>query len=202
MVLLGGLYAFFTSPETNLGFLSVVLFVLMSIALIFFFYGFVVLGKKYNKKLIKVISWVFIVITVLGVILQIVFLIFPDIWKGLFERLVFVQLDTLGLSSFKSALESIPLIALTSISIIGFVFSVLNILLGFGILKLKGQVGLAKPTGILLIIGSFTLIIGIGVLVLLVGYIFEIIMLFKADGGVKVNKDGRVEEVKRNNIND
>ena len=64
--------------------------------------------------------------------------------------------------------------------IIVILISVLSILNGVALLKLKGKVSLAETAGILEIIGGATLIIFIGIFVLLAAYIVEIIMFFKA----------------------
>jgi len=157
---------------------SFIFIIMAMISSIFFFYGFVVLGKKYDKRLIKIVSWIFIILIVLFMLFQIINLISPGLFGDLFAKPSVVEIGTA--SEALDVLTGTLLIVLILFLFVLLITIILGILFGVGLIKLKDNVEYAKTTGILLIIGYSTLIIGIGVLVLIVAYIFEILLLFKA----------------------
>jgi len=146
---------------------------IISLAFIFFYYGFVNLGKKYSSKLIKVVSWSFIILAILFVIFMTVSIIFPEVISPLFlgSLINTATSNPLDLNSIFSQLLSSLSSLLIIIILIGLVFAVLNILLGVGLIKLKLQH--SKAAGILHIAGAILLV------VLPVAFIFDIILLIK-----------------------
>lgn len=158
---------------------SIIFSLLISIFLILFFYGFVVLGKKYGKKLIAVISWIFIIFIVLFIVLEILLLIFQEaIMNFLFGSLNISSAELFGIEALISTPPSIAVSLIIAFILIGLVVIILNILFGVGLVKLR-EVKFSKIAGILHIIGACSLIIGIGFLVLLIAFVFEIILLFR-----------------------
>lgn len=156
------------------GIISQVLLSVCAILSILFFYGFIVLGKKYNQRLLTVVGWFFIIFSVLFVIFEIALLVFPG-FVGLPE----VELSIESIENAFSSLLSLAGIYLISFGLLLLLYIILGILFGIGLIKLK-QVKYAKVTGILTIIGSCTAVIGIGLIVLLAVLIFDIILLFRA----------------------
>jgi len=141
---------------------------------LFFFYGFVALGKKYGKKFIQVISWIIMIFGVLGMIALGVLIAFPNF---LGEIVFLPLLSALSVSSgFWGALMSLGIV-LIFLVILYLICSALGILFGISLIILK-DARYSKVSGILSIIGFSLLIFGIGILILLVSFIFEIAMLF------------------------
>ncbi|MBS3092250.1 hypothetical protein J4466_02415 [Candidatus Pacearchaeota archaeon] len=165
------------------------IYLITSILAIFFAYGFVALGKKFNNKLLVVLAWIGIAISILLSILFLFGTIFSII--GFSQPSLSPENFTTNLTgNFSSSYElqqslgsgflGIILGIFIVLIIIVILISVLSILNGVALLKLKGKVSLAETAGILEIIGGATLIIFIGIFVLLAAYIVEIIMFFKA----------------------
>lgn len=164
------IFSFFSGASSIISF---ILFLIVVIVSFFFYWGFVLLGKKYDSRLLKIISWIFIILLVLFLILQIIGLFSP----GFLENFLPKQNVSSGdIQDLAGALVGILLGVLIFAIIL---LIILGILFGIGLMKLKEKVAYAKAAGILNIIGSATLIIGVGVLVLFVAKIFEIILLFK-----------------------
>jgi len=150
---------------------------LVSMFSILFFYGFVILGKKYDQKLIRVVGLILMIFTILIIVFQIFLIISPSLVVN--EILVnkIVSQVQAGFD-FSNLIETL-LLYLFIILLIGLVYIILGVLFGVGLLRLK-EVKYSKLSGILHIIGSCTLIVGIGAVILFVAFIFEIILLFKA----------------------
>lgn len=165
-------------PQSSavLSIILVIIFFISAVSYLFFFYGFNVLGKKYEKKLIRVISWILIIIGILGIIFAIVLIIYPSLAGGL----VFTPLlDSLASDNPVDELLNTLGQLLAIIVAIFIVCLILGILFSVGLITLRENVEYSKITGILNIIGLCTLIIGIGFLILLVSFIFEIILLIR-----------------------
>jgi hypothetical protein len=159
------------------------LFILLGFfSMTFFYYGFVVLGKRHEQKLLRVISWIFIIFAALIIIFQAVLIIIPSIINNIIKQIP-PTVNYADMSSAIGVFFGVLIIPTIIFFVLLIVFIALNILFGTGLLKLKDKVKLSKLTGILIIIGSSTLIIGIGILILPVAYIFELILLFKASKG-------------------
>lgn len=141
---------------------------------IFFFYGFIILGKRYDKKLIRIVSFVFIVLSVLSVLFQVFVISFPETAGNILFKPLLVSFSENP--SFEGLMALLGYIFVILIVIFLF-YIVLGILFGIGLITLR-QVRYSKIAGILDIIGFFTLIIGIGALLLLISFVFKIVMLF------------------------
>jgi len=136
---------------------------------VFFFYGFVSLGRKFNVKLLRVMAWIGVVLSILVIILGVVSYILPMVDAQIYRDVGYYQgVDEFGTADWISWI----------------VFSVLAgaffILFGIGIRRLGPGVSYSKVTGVLNIISGITFIIIIGFFVKLVAFVFEIALLFKA----------------------
>jgi len=177
-VLASLLIAILPQSSAVLSIILVIIFFISTVSYIFFFYGFNVLGKKYRKKLIRVISWILIIFGILGIIFAIVLIIYPSLVGGL----VFTPLlDSLSSDEPVDQLLTTlgPLLAI--ILIIFFTCLILGILFSVGLITLRKEVKYANITGILNIIGLCTLILLVGFLILFVSFIFEIVLLIREE---------------------
>lgn len=140
-----------------------------------YFVGFIILGKRHNKKLISIVSWIFIILIFLSIVLIIVMMIKPDlelISKG----------DIFSATSLTELWDAIKEFGTKLLIIFGSIFGVLfilGILFGVGFLKLKNDVKLAKVTGMLFLIGTITNLILIGPLILFVAFVLSVVILTK-----------------------
>ncbi len=159
--------------------IPIIVFILQGICLILFFYGFVCLGKKYNEGLLNVVGWMLIIVGAMGVIFQLLILFFPNligemVFGALFES--FMPGSSGDISSIIASLGILIII----LFVLALFYFVMFILLGVGLIKLKKESGLAKITGILMIVGTGGLLLfGVGILVLLVAFVFAVILFFK-----------------------
>jgi hypothetical protein len=165
------LFSIFSSFSSSSETISFIFYLITAISSMIFVYGFIVIGKRYNGRLIKISGWLAIIVVVLFLLINIGSLIFPDLLSGIIEAPSSVE-DLKDFATFAAGMIVLLLSVL-------FVFIVLGILFGIGLLKLKENVKHAKTTGMLLIIGSSTMIIGLGLFVLAVAFVFGIILLFK-----------------------
>lgn len=162
---------------------SFIFFLLASISLILFFYGFAVLGKKHGRKSIKVASYMLIVLIILGVVLQALALILPEAVGGpLFSPLTAIDVKSLDMKAIYSSLVDSLASLFILLFLMGIILIVLNILFGLGLMKLE-EVNCAKPAGVLHLVGACLSIVGIGAVILIAAFIFEIILLLRASKG-------------------
>ncbi|MFA5173918.1 MAG: hypothetical protein WC438_01930 [Candidatus Pacearchaeota archaeon] len=173
------LSSFFIDLSGISNFLPIVLVLAGGVCMLFFYFGFVTLGKKYNQKLLGVISWIFIVFTLLFIFGEISLIAAPNLINK-FINLIPTTVNFADLGSVMGLLFQTLIIFTISFLVLVLIFMILTILLGVGLLKLSEHVKFAKLTGILLIIGASTLVIGIGLLILPIAYIFEIVLLLSA----------------------
>jgi hypothetical protein len=177
---------------------SIVLVIVVDLISCFFLFGFYYLGKKYNNKFLKGVMFLFIIFILISLLVQL-FYVRPEM-NSFSSDLALKVNNTLSnlevnsnadLSQVQSQVvfESLKQTAsqyvfLFSLIALYFIFFiVLLILWGVGLLKLKEKVALAKTTGILKIIAGSTIILfGIGALLNLVAFVFELIILFKEAG--------------------
>jgi hypothetical protein len=154
---------------------GLVLSFVVSIFLILFLGGFIVLGWKHNETLLRVASWILIGAVVLFLVFQIIGFFSPTFMKDMFIGGV----SPSGIGDVVGSILEVMMGVVIFALIVLLSLVALGILFGVGLTKLGEKVPFAKVTGILNIIGWATLIIGVGVLVLLAAYIFGIILLFK-----------------------
>jgi len=140
-----------------------------------YFTGFILLGKRHNKKLISVVSWIFVILMFLSMILVVTLMVKPD----------FEFVSTAGISgatSFNEFLDAVKAFGVKWLVVMGStigVLFILGILFGAGFLKLKKDVKLAKVTGVLFLVGTITTLIGIGFLILFVSFVLSVVVLSK-----------------------
>jgi len=164
-------------------FLPVISMLLSLVLVAFFYYGFIVLGRKFNNKLLTITSWLFIVMAVLLVIiLLIVFLLMIIYLLPLYgmdqsqAQAVFNPFVEQNKSSFFGVMWGIIGLFLLYVILAG----VLSILFGVGLLRLKKNVEYANIAGILHIIAGATFIILIGFFINFLAMIMDIVVLFIA----------------------
>lgn len=190
--ILGSIMNQFFVGSSFLSVYSIAQSILINVLLIFFIYGFYVLGKIYNNKFLRVMS-VLIIISVIIFYLTSLFLISPA--ANNLTNLMQQKASSLGLdmntmgdtqaqafaqallddTSFSTLMNSLisPLLLCVLMMI------VLYILFGSALIKLRGKVEYAKVTGILSIVGASLMIILVGFVVMIVAYVFGIVLLFR-----------------------
>ncbi|MBT3397385.1 hypothetical protein HOA55_00045 [archaeon] len=166
------LLAFFSDLRSIVG-LGLTLGIVFS--LILFLSGFILLGRRHDGMLLGVASWILIGFVVIFLIFQTIGFFSPTFMRDLFIG----DVSPNGLEDIVGSILEVMIGVLIFAVIILLSLVALGIIFGIGVMKLGDKVPFAKVTGILNIIGWSTLIIGVGVLVLIVAYVFEIILLFK-----------------------
>ena len=162
--------------------LTLVLMFLILISFIAFFYGFFTLGERYDSRLMRTVSFLFVMFLLVLIILQLLLMIFPEVVGDFF----FGHLRDSSTSQFPSIKEIYSnlttdyLNLFIVLGVIVLILSALNIMLGVALYRLKENVQYAKITASLMIAGGALLSGGIGFLILIVALILEIILLFKA----------------------
>ena len=177
------------SSNFNLRFAGI-FYLLSQVSLLLFFSGFIALGKKYDKTLIKVSSWIIIALNLLLLIFLILLIIFPNIGLNFVNN--YFEGSSTELSapleygstqaitdSLANVIYSLLFLVIGIVLAVWLIYMTVGILFGIGLIKLKENVKLAKLTGILIIVGSVLMIIGLGVLLLFAAMILGIIILFK-----------------------
>lgn len=162
-----------------------------------FFYGFYLIGKKYNSNFLKVTTILMMIFVVVSYLVGIVYINslvsnaqdeIINLNSTINEQIMNSGYDLNSLSEeqssqiaqliFPEVLKIIlPFIIWMAVYFL-FLF-IFSILFGVAFIKISKNVKLAKITGILKIIGAVTAIILIGFIILFVAYILEIIILFK-----------------------
>lgn len=206
----GILYFVFCLLAVMLFFYSFLLFVifcsLSQVALMLFFSGFVVLGVKYNKILIKASSWAVIGLNFLCFFTFLFLVSFPEIFLGLFGfsfdgfypkvgRSEVVSSDEFMAEMFSALFVAYAEIYVSAYKIIvSFLYFWLALLaagvcFGIGLIDLAGHIKMARLTGVLMIVGSVLSIVGIGVLALFFAIALGIFVLLnesREGGGAEV----------------
>jgi hypothetical protein len=157
----------------------IIIAILEGICLILFFYGFVCLGKKYDEGLLKVVGWILITIGGILTLFQFLVLIFPNLIGEFMFGALFDSFIPGSSGNISSMIASLGILIVISF-VLALVYFIMFILLGVGLIKLKKESRLAKITGILTIVGTGgLLLLGLGILVLLVAFVFAIVLFFK-----------------------
>ncbi len=171
---------------------------------VLFYYGFYVLGKRYNNAWMKNITVVLLVVTVLFFI----FMLFGNvIFSNQIEGLNGV-LASYNDSLIKAGIENVSnltmeqqvalndtitqlgnsfakdmFVVLSPILIflggVLIIYIISSIFFGIALLKLKKEVELAKIAGILTIVGAATAVILVGILILSVAFVLYLMILFE-----------------------
>ncbi len=156
----------------------------MSILSISFLYGFIVLARHFNARLLKVMAWIGIIFTLIIIVISFVGTIIYSAGtvsaQNDFENSGYEKLLSQG---DYQKLQSVILPIIIGAVILFLILGLYTILFGVGLLKLK-EVELAKTIGILEIIAGGLTVTIIGVIfagfLAIVIMILEIIMFFKA----------------------
>jgi hypothetical protein len=194
------LYSYGLEKSPIIAIISIAYSLVLWVCVILFSYGFIVLGRKYNGRLLVVMSWITIVIAITFIIISIIgtaFAFVADVSAAenpikLGEENSEYLIPPMegqnpmdpGLQEFYDEYGISPQLLLIFIILGWIFFSVIvgaySILIGIGLLKLKDKVEFARPAGILNIISGATFIILVGWFVGIAAIIIEIILLFKA----------------------
>ncbi|MFC1710562.1 hypothetical protein ACFLZJ_00150 [Nanoarchaeota archaeon] len=186
------LITLFLTLSTGYNFTQILIVIIMLAGLVFtilFKYGFLILGKRYNNKLLKVLAW----ISIVAIILSILYLLITGIISLVSVKgVVDIQQD---LVTGDSSINLLPIILILILLIFEFIF---NILWGVSLIKLRNEFRIAKAAGILRIVSvcSFPIFILLAFIPILVGliiimlplvlllflttFILEIVLLFNA----------------------
>lgn len=177
---------------------SIVFYIFMTVFSILYTFGYIVLAKKFNARLLLVMAWISISFSVLVLTLVMVFNIVGMVGSvnaqnspsdvndfnqlneelgGQFGNSVIIDPMT-GELTPQGMTILLGLLVLFVIFCV--IFGVYNILFGIGLLKLKNDVELSYASGILNIVAGATFIILIGFIIAIPAMIVEIIMFFKA----------------------
>ncbi len=153
------------------------------LANLLFLSGFVALGKKYKKNLIRVLSIITIILEALILLFFVAYSNFPGIIPFANQVTSFIETISSQVTDFNTLLSFFTSNLVLFAVILGGVILItilLGILFGVGLLKLKADVKYARLAGILTILGFCTFILGIGIVFLAVAFIFEIVILLKS----------------------
>jgi len=167
----------FQQGSTVLSVFLAVLWVITSLSGMMFFYGFDILGKKYEKKTLRISSWIFIMLFAFLLFGIIISIIFPSFVK---DGILTPLLDSLSSNGdiIASALDAIGIL-LVSLVILFILIFVSGMVFSAGLIGLRKEIRFAFPSGLLNILGLCSLIFGIGFLALIVSAVFEIAILFR-----------------------
>ena len=169
---------------------------LFQVFVLIFTYGFYVLGKRYESKLLKVISILMISFVVISYLITLAYLnpiaekvtlitnqlvTDANIQLEDLNSLTQEQQESLGLALMQNQeFLSIVWMIVGLFASYFIVWIILSILFGVALIKLKDKVVYSKIAGILEIVGAATLIVfGLGALVLIVAFVYELIILYK-----------------------
>lgn len=169
------------------------------VAGVIFYYGFFILGERYNQGLLKAFSVYFMIITVLSFFLIAFFAVYyMDDLNNFVGDLGDVGLEIEGLEDQYGGEENIPEdvleekldplfdIMLTFLKfaliihiLVAVFYGIPTIFFGVGLMKLGKSVEYSKAAGILSVIGGATYILFVGYFIEFVSIILQIIILFK-----------------------
>jgi len=189
LILSGVIFAFvLTSPGEAPNILaSLVLSVAGGVLGLFFLNGFLVLGKKFDGKLLVVMAWIGIGFTIASLIFGVVGNLIGS------SEIVSAQgsdfIEGSGDADFDDVSAAILIVFIVVWLAVSVIAGTFSILFGVGLLKLKGKVQYARTAAVLEIVAGATYIILIGIVIKVVAYVFEIAMFFKVserfEGGRK-----------------
>jgi hypothetical protein len=199
-----GIIRFLPLEKVLINYFSVIFLICISLLSIFFYFGFIVLARKYNTRLLLVMTWIGIAGSIIFFVLMFIYLIMS------FFILPVNALTGAGQSNLARTIFMVLIILWIIFTII---LGLFTILFGIGLLKLKDKVQLSKVAAILNIISGATMIIVIGFIISLVAIVLEIIMFYKASIRLECNrsiedykkkvskKDSVIKKEARNQIN-
>jgi len=158
-----------------------------AVAIVLFYYGFVILGRKFKVKLLVVMSWIFIVVMCVLLVVQFIGLIFAGMGSVAAQENIGFGAEALsGVLGMDSAtLQVVIVIALISISFFLILGAIFHILFGKGIKQLKDNVEFSRAAGISHIIAGILLAVLILPLIV-IGFNMETPILLAVAGGLAI----------------
>ncbi len=189
---------------------SLILSSVIYVCFVLFFYGFIEVGSKGNVKLLKVVSYIFFVLSIIVLIIGFIFNVYLT-YLAATDTLMYEAKFSPILNQTNQTDSSLDITAtalfggffaiflgiLFIVIIIFISMIVLMILFGVGLLKLGDELPMAKVTGTVKIVGAgmlATLLLSfIAIPVLVAAYVMEIILLFQAS---KKYEKGSAKKVK------
>ncbi|MBR9705333.1 hypothetical protein GOV12_08015 [Candidatus Pacearchaeota archaeon] len=175
---------------------SLVLWIVMTFFSIIFNLGFLFLAKKYKAKLLLVMTWISIIITLILFILMMVSNILYSVPGVNAQAEIFDFSDFEDGSMFTETesgeISDENIFLMIGLLVLWVIFSILygafSILFGIGLMKLKNDVRLSRASGILHIISGATMIIFVGAFIAIAVMIVETVMFFKASKELESEK--------------
>ncbi len=141
---------------------------------IYFAYGFVVLGRRFNNKLLNVMAWIKIILSCVMILALLIGYVILMVYAASAQ-----EINLNKETQINAASAAAPTIVFSIMVVILLIFIVvvinitISVLFGVSLLKLKEQVELSEPSGILEIIGSVVNLASAAAMII------EIIMFFK-----------------------
>ncbi|MDP2926256.1 MAG: hypothetical protein Q8N99_07805 [Nanoarchaeota archaeon] len=174
-----------TIGKTSLNYFFILINWMQYLLIIFFYYGFACLGKRFNSRLLKIMSWIMIILGFLllfySVYSQTLSIVRPVSAQDNIGDIIKNYDSEINLNNYPDAQkQAMEKLALTAWLIISIGFGIITILFGIGILNLGNKIRLSKVAGILNIIAGSTYLIYIGFFIKFIAMIFEISLLFLA----------------------
>lgn len=181
--------------KASIGF-SIFTGVIVEVMGMLFYYGFFVIGRRYDADLLKGVSVYLMFFCILMLLVSIPLIFYAKNTYSSFdvkdarEKLEKINMTYGGWENVpKDVMEKefnnifSPLFWIIGLMIIFYIFLFLfygipKILFGIGLLKVGKKIEYARITGILNIVAGATMIIFIGYFIFLVAFIFEIVLLF------------------------
>jgi len=172
----------YNSPPVLI-FLSVLCILISFVLLLLIFYGFILLGKKFNNNLLSRVS-------VLGIFIFTIYTIYILFGGLLLNVPVLPTADNYESWSQDqiNGPQQLGTFILIGYIVMSIVLGVVWILFGISLLRLRKKIKYAKSAGILNIITGATLFIFIGYLIAIPALIMEIMLLFEASRRFEKNK--------------
>jgi len=165
---------------------SVIFAFLMAFFSLSFIYGFVILGKRFDNKLLVILAYVMIILWILYLILALFGNSLFDFTKitndPVFQDYISSSAidKQLAFEDLSPAAQEFIINFAKIVIVIAILCSVYLVLFGLSLLRLKDKVKYSKVSGILNIIAGITLIIIVGIFVKMIAFILEIMMFFEA----------------------
>lgn len=181
--------------KASIGF-SIFTGIAVAVTSMFFYYGFFIISKKYNIRLLKGVSVYLMFFSILMLLVSIPLIFYAkNIYSSLDVEGTREKLEKLNMTyggwenvpkevmetEFKNTFSSffwiIGLMVIFHIFLFLF-YGIPKILFGIGLIKTGKKIEYGKICGILNIIAGATMILFMGYFIFLVAFIFEIVLLF------------------------
>ena len=182
------------APKVVLAIINLIFSIGVLVFAAFFYWGFIVMGKKFKGKLLQVMAWIGFVLIIIAFVIS----FFTGIISIFSQSVSASELTSFASSAFNGTeglrevqelfvgpIANLLIVFLIIFIILVLIMSAYTILWGVGILKLQDKLRYARATGILNIVAGATYIILIGFFIHLVAYIFDILLLFEASKKVE-----------------